>query len=236
MRTTLAIVRREFATYFLSPIPYLILAVYLALAGVFLYFTIADGADASVRPLVPTLSVILMILTPALTMRLLAEERKSGTLEVMLTDPVTEWQLVLGKFLGCLLFFALLVSVLLVYGLVFEAYGDPDWVALGFACVGLVLYGGAMIGIGLFLSSLTRNQVVAYVTAFVALLALFLVDDLAGLIGGEIGRIGSAVGVQQHWDSFRKGILDTRDVVYFVSIAALSLFLSVRVAEARRWK
>jgi ABC-2 type transport system permease protein len=236
MTKTLALVRREFVTYFRSPIPYLLLALYLVLAGTFFYLGLATGGEASLRALVPALSVILMILTPAITMRLLSEETKSGTLEVLLTDPVTEWQLVLGKFLGSLAFFALLVSVCLVYGLLLEIYGTPDWIPLLWACLGLLLYGGSMIAIGLFFSSLTRNQVVAYVTALVALLALFLIDDVSALAGGTVAVIGRQIGLQEHYDSFQKGLLDTRVLIYFASTMALFLFLTVRSVESRRWR
>ncbi len=231
-----AIVRREFVGYFRSPIPYLILTIYLGASGAFFYLGVATQGEASLRSLVPTLSILLVILSPALTMRLLAEENKSGTLEVLMTDPITEWQLVLGKFFGSLAFFAILVSVCLLYGVFYEIYGDPDWTPLLWACAGLLLFGSMMIGVGLFASSLTRNQVVAYVVAFVALLSFFLVDDVAGMAGGEIAKIGERIGVQEHIDSFQKGQIDSRDLIYFLSLVTLFLFLTVRVVESRRWK
>lgn len=236
MNKVCALVVREFATYFRSPIPYAILTIYLVLAGVFFYLGIATQGDASLRALVPTLSVVLLVLTPAITMRLLSEERKSGTLEVLLTDPLTEWQLVLGKFFGSLAFFALLTSVCLLFGLIYEIYGAPDWAPLLWACVGLLLHGSAMVGIGLFTSSLSSNQVVCYLSAFVILLGLFLIDDVSALAGGTIAEIGSSIGLQQHYESFQKGVVDSRDLVYFLSTTLLFLFLTVRVVESRRWR
>lgn len=236
MRKTAALLRREFVTYFRSPIPYLILAIYLAIAGFFFNIGISTQGEASLRALVPMLSVLLVVLTPAITMRLLSEERKTGTLEVLLTDPVSEWHVVLGKFLGSLAFFAILVSVCLIYAAIYEAYGEPDWVPMIWACVGLLLYGSTMVAVGLFMSSLSSNQVIAYIASFVLLLMLFILEDLTGLAGGVIAEAGRHIGVRGHYASFQKGIVDTRDLLYFVSTTAIFLFLTVRVLEARRWK
>jgi ABC-2 type transport system permease protein len=143
---------------------------------------------------------------------------------------------VLGKFFGALSFYVTMVSVTLVYGLLFEAFGDPDWPTILWAAAGLVLFGGVLLGIGLFASSLTRNQVVAYIVAFVVVLFLFLVGDFAALAGGVTAKIGRFLGIQEHYQSFVKGKLDTRDILYFMSLSALFLFLTVRIVESRRWK
>jgi len=236
MKKVAPLVRKEFVAYFFSPIPYVILTLFLLVSGILFYGEFHQFADATLRGLVPSLAVILMILTPATTMRLLAEERRSGTLEVLMTDPVTEWDVVLGKFLGALGFYAAMVAAAPAYGLLLEIFGAPDWSAILWSCAGLLLYGALLLGTGLFASALTSNQVVAYFLAFVLVLSLFLVGDLASLAGGVVEKAGRFVGIRDHFDSFTKGILDTRDILYFVSTCALFLFFTVRVLEARRWK
>jgi ABC-2 type transport system permease protein len=236
MKKVPALLRKEFVSYFQSPIPYVILTLFLLVSGLFFYVEFRFLAEASLRRLVPSISIVLMILTPAVTMRLLAEEKRSGTLEVLMTDPITEWELVLGKFLGALAFYLAMVSPALLYGLLFEVFGDPDWTAILWSCAGLVLFGSVLVSIGLFASSLTRNQVIAYILAFVSVLFLFLVGDFASMAGGGIETVGRTVGIQDHYESFAKGVLDTRDLVYFLSTAALFLFLTARVVESRRWK
>lgn len=236
MRATLAIARRELSSYFSSPLAYVITALFLVAAGYFFSANVIFTRQATVRPLFQTMYTILLLLTPALTMRLLAEEQKNGTIELVLTAPVREWEVVIGKFLAGFGFLAVMIGLTAYYPLLLSIYGNPDQGGIIGGYVGALLFGAATIAIGLLASSLTQNQIVAAVLSFTVLLLLWVIDGLASVFPGPVGSALSYLALFPHFNDMTRGVIDTKDVVYYVSLVAAALFLTWRVMEARRWR
>lgn len=233
---TIAIARRELGSYFRSPLAYVITAAFLVIAGYFFSVNVIFSRQATVRPLFQTMYTILLLLAPALTMRLLAEEQKSGTIELLLTSPVREFEVVIGKFLAGLAFFGAMLVLTAYYPLLLSLYGNPDKGGIVGGYLGALLFCGAIVSVGLFTSSLTQNQIVAAVLSFAILLILWVVDGLSSVFGGTIGALLSYVALYPHFNDMTRGAIDTKDVVYYVSLILIALFLTWRTLEARRWR
>ncbi len=252
MSNILAIAGRELRSYFASPIAYAVIGLFALVFGFMFYaYTqmfvrqsqqfAAMGGPLSVnqnviRPLFVQISIIVLFVLPMITMRTYAEEKRSGTIELLLTSPLTDLQIILGKFLGAMgLYASMLLITLLPISLLFW-YGDPDWRPVVTAYLGLLLVGGAFISIGLAISSLTKNQIVAGVFTFCALLMLLLVSWLQDSMG-PVGRaILSAVTIFEHFDDFSKGVLDTTHLVYYASVITFGLFLTAKAVDSERWR
>ena len=182
------------------------------------------------------LSVVFLFLLPLITMRTYAEEKRSGTIELLLTSPLTDVQIVAGKFLGAMaLYGAMLLVTCVHFGLLF-AFGTPEWKPLLTAYLGLLLFGGCFIAVGLFISSLTRNQIIAGAATFGVFLLLWVID----WIGQSMGPSGEAVlkylSMTEHLDDFVKGVIDTKHLVYYVSFITFGLFLTVKSVDSERWR
>jgi ABC-2 type transport system permease protein len=232
----LAIARRELASYYGSFLFYVITAAFLVITGFFFAINVAYSRSAAVAPLFQTTYTIMLLIAPVLTMRLIAEEQRTGTIELLLTSPVRDVELVLGKFLGGL---GLLVSMLVLtgfYPILLAVYGNPDRGGIVGGYLGALLFGGTAIAIGLLTSSTTANQIVAAVLAFAALLILWVIDGIGGLAGGTVSQITNYVAVYTHFSDMTRGIIDTKDVVYFLSLIVGALFLTTRSLESRRWR
>lgn len=188
------------------------------------------------RPLFGNLSVIFLFAVPFLTMRLLAEEARSGTLELLLTAPVRDSELVLGKFLGALLLVLAILACTAIYPAILLLAGNPDRGPILAGYLGIVLQAAAFLAIGLFASSLTQNQIIAAMLTFVILLLLWLSDALGNYTGGRIGDLFRFLSITRHLDEFPRGIIDTRHIVYFLSVIAAALFLTVQSVQSRRWR
>jgi ABC-2 type transport system permease protein len=236
MNNVLTVAGREVRAYFASPVAYVVIAAFLAINGLLFALILFSTREASLRYLFGNMAIILMLVSPALTMRLLAEEQRAGTIELLLTLPVRDAEVVLGKFLGGL---ALLVTML-----VFTAYypatlfylGNPDVGPILSGYIGALLLGSTFLAIGLLASSLTQNQIVAAVISFVALLALWLIGFAADYLGTNLGAIVRYLGVADHYSEFAQGIVDTKDVVFYLSLIAFALFATIRSLETRRWR
>jgi ABC-2 type transport system permease protein len=230
MRNVLAVAERELRTYFVSPLAYVITALFLFLAGLlFALILISDGSrEASLRGMLSNVSVIFLFIMPIISMRLLAEEQRSGTVELLLTNPVQEWEVVLGKFLGALL----LVLVMLLLTLVFAAF----LFALFAGYLGVLLQAAAFLAIGLWASSLTQNQIVAAVVAFAVLLFMWLSESLGPRLGQPVGTIVSYVSVFGHNADFARGVVTTKDTVFFLTVVAAGLVLSTLSLQSRRFR
>src|SRR5438067_1436095 len=176
MRATLAIAERELKSYFLSPVGYVVIAGFLLLASYFFYVPLVLVGEPSLRIWTGNTVIVLMILIPALTMRLVAEERNSGTIEVLSTSPVTDAQVVTGKFLGCLGFYAAMLATTLVFPIILRSVGKPEMGPIISSYLGLLLFGGSFIAIGLLASALSKSQVVGFDSGFVVLLLLFVLE------------------------------------------------------------
>ncbi|MDP6558834.1 MAG: ABC transporter permease [Candidatus Binatia bacterium] len=257
MRNIITIAGKEIRFLFVSPVAYVVLTGFLLLGGWFFfnllyrfnYFvTIYAGFRGPqalnslnlnqhvIAPLLHNLTILLVIMVPIITMRTFAEEKKNGTYELLLTSPISVTQIVLGKYLGCLLFLFVMLLATGVYPGILLYFGRPEIGALLSGYLGLFLLGAAFMSVGLFTSSLTENQIVAAVTCFVILLLLYVLSWPAQTAGVAIGKVLKYLSVVEHFNDMVKGLIDTRDLVYFLTLIVLCLFLAQRSVESTRWR
>ena len=237
MRNTLAIGMKETRGYFSSPMAYIIGTVFLALTGYLFVTSISvPFPEASIRGWIGPTTFIFVLWSPSLTMRLLAEEQKLGTLELLMTSPVRDYEIVIGKYLSTLVILLATLFPTLFYALLLFWFGDPDIVPLLSGYLGLALFGGATLAIGVLASSLTSNQVVAAVMSFGLLLLLFLTNQAADIATGVPARILEQLSLSGHFDDFARGIIDLNNVAYYLSVIVVFLFLAIRNIESRRWR
>jgi ABC-2 type transport system permease protein len=193
--------------------------------------------DSVMRPLFGNLSVILVLaLMPFITMRLIAEERQTGTIELLLTYPLRDWEVLLGKYLAVLGLYTLLLALTLLYPLTLAYFARVEWGTVLSGYIGMLLMGSAFLAVGLFASSLTGSQIVAAAWTFGILLLLWVIGWGADSLGGTWGKVLQHLSTMEHNDNFAKGVIDTKDVLYYVNLTLLALFLAYRSLEARRWK
>lgn len=280
MKNVLAIAEREVRTYFTSPLAYVIVGIFLMLSGYIFWasllrfsllcqqygnnpyvFNQLNVNDMVIRPLFGSMGVIFLLMIPVITMRLLAEERKTGTAELLFTCPITTGQVILGKYLGAAFLLLVMLGATLSYPLLIMASSaTPDLKPTLVGYLGVFLFGLALLGIGLLVSAMTENQIIAAVGAFGAFLMLWAVSwvadsltvTLAGLLntasfglweklklglgGPSLGDLLNKISITEHLNDFRKGLLDTEHVVFYLSVVFFSLFLTQRVVESRRWR
>jgi ABC-2 type transport system permease protein len=254
MRNVWIICRKELRSYFVSPIAYLLLAMFAIVFGFFFwnavgYFVYA-GMEAQmrgamfplnvneqvIRPLVSNVSVIGLFLIPMITMRLFAEEKRSGTIELLATSPIRDFEVILGKWLASVILYAdMLLLTALNFAWLFR-YGNPDWKPLVVAYLGLLLQAGALLAIGSFISTLTRNQIIAGAATFGVCLLLWVLEWVSGYDSATYARVMAYLSVLTHFDSFAKGLLSTKDAVYYLTAIFLGLFLTARSMESLRWR
>lgn len=237
MNNTLTIAWKETKAYFTTPTAYIVGAMFLVLTGIFFVFDMTRPfAEASVRNFVSWASLFIMFLAPLLTMRLLAEEQKLGTLELLLTAPVRDWEVVAGKYIAS--FIALLVTIVftLYYVALLYVFATPDTGPILSAYFGLVLYGMAALAIGIMASSLSGNQIVAAVVGIGILLTLSFIDRIAAIVEGLASEVLTGISMNAHFTDFSRGIIDTSHIVYYLSMTAVFLFIAVRSLETRRWR
>ena len=249
------IFKKEMRLYFTSPIAWVILTIFLFIAGYFFYsifafYTLASmqsmmnpamGRDLNVtdsvlRPLFSNISVILLLLMPLVTMRLFAEERRSGTIELLLTYPVRDGAVLVAKYLAALTLYGVMLALTLLYPAVVLYFARVEWGVLVTGYLGLLLMGATFLAVGVFASSLTENQIVASITTFGVLLIFWVIGWSADYAGSPWGRVLTHLSLLDHFDSFAKGVLDTKDIIYYVDFTVVALFLTLRSLEARRWK
>jgi len=238
MGNMIAIMRKELRTYFVSPVAYVVIAAYLLMCGIFfaILLTAPTGAaESSLNIVFGNVPVVLLIVAPALTMRLLAEEQKSGTVELLLTSPVRDWEVVVGKYLASVVLYLVPVVTTMLYILILKRYSSPDLGPMLGGYLGIVLLGAAFLAVGMLATALTQNQVVAALISIAILLALWLINAFAGAVQGPLSSVLEYLSVISHYSEFYSGVIDTRHVVYYLSVIVVSLFLSVRVLETRRW-
>ncbi len=249
------IFKKEMRLYFTSPVAWVIITMFLLIAGYFFYsifafYTLAsmqsamnpqmarelNVTDSVLRPLFSNVSVILLLLMPLITMRLFAEERRSGTIELLLTYPVRDGAVLIGKYLAALALYAIMLALTLLYPGILFYFTRVEWGPLLTGYLGLLLMGATFLAVGIFASSLTENQIVAAITTFGTLLLLWVVGWSAEYVGGPWGRVLSHLSILEHFDTFARGVLDTKDVIFYVDVTIVALFLTLRSLEARRWK
>lgn len=249
------IFKKEMRLYFTSPIAWVILTIFLLMSGYFFYsifafFTMAsmqsmmnpmmgrelNVTDSVLRPLFSNISVILLLVMPLITMRLFAEERRSGTIELLLTYPVRDGAVLVGKYLAALTLYISMLVVTLAYPALIMYFARPEWGPILTGYVGLLLMGATFLGVGIFASSLTENQIVAAIVTFGILLMFWVIGWSADYAGGTWAVVLRHLSLIEHFDSFAKGVFDTKDVIYYVNFTIVALFLTLRSLEARRWK
>jgi len=235
-----AILKKELRSYFASPLGYVFILFYLLVSNGF-FFVIQDffrANQAVMRGYFMIMPWILLFFLPAVTMRLWAEERKVGTLEVLLAMPLREADVVLGKFLAALSFFAITLACTLTVPLTLGILGRPDWGVIAGSYAGALFLGAAYLAIGLWISSLTESQVVAFIVS-VAVIFVFLVAGVAPAWLGSLGWFAALceyLSLLSHFQNILRGVLDSRDVVYYVAVVAFFLYLNVKNIEARKWR
>jgi ABC-2 type transport system permease protein len=256
MRNLVTLINKELKVYFISPVPYVAGAVFLVIVG-FLFYTIVamfsrqslefmrlqgvtpqlDIHEAVFRPTFLNMAVVLLLVVPVLTMRLFAEEKKLKTAELLMTSPITIAELVLGKYLAAFLVYASLLALTFFMPVLIGAYSTIDWGPLGSSYLGLLLLGGAFLVVGLFASSLTENQIIAAVTSFGILICLWMLSIAVRTVSSSaLGELLTYLSLYEHLNHFVRGLLDTSDVIYYLSFIAFGLFLTHRVLESQRWK
>jgi ABC-2 type transport system permease protein len=254
MSNVLTIARKELKTYFTSPIAYIVLAISAVIFGFFFYSALAFFVQRSmeaqmmgrgmpmsvnefiIRPLLMNLSVISLFLVPMITMRLYAEEKRSGTIELLLTSPIRDLELVLGKLLAAFVLYAGIVAVVLLNFSVLFIWGNADWKPLLAGILGVLLMGAAFLSLGMLLSTFTRNQIVAGSLTFGLFLMLWVADWVSAYSTGMAGRVANYISITPHLENFAKGVIDLRDVVYYLSVIFLGVFLTHRSLESLRWR
>ena len=236
MRNTTTIALREFKSYLASPTAYVVTGIFLLLTGFLFSISPATYFETSIKGLWEFWgTLVLLLLASVLTMRLLAEEKKMGTLELLLTAPVRDSEVVMGKFLGSLGILTIMLALTFYYPILLMWFGDPDMGPIITGYLGLFLLGGASLAVGLFASSLTSNQLVAAMVAGGIIFALWFVGLAAGLLPEAMGEVISYLSLYHHFSSFMRGIIDTRGIIYYLSITVLFLYLAIRSIESGRW-
>lgn len=238
IRNVVALTQRELSASFLSPAAYIVVAIFLVATGsLFMFNTLIEGGEASMRFMLDSMAWVLIFAIPMLTMRLLSDEFASGTIETLMTAPVTDTEVVLGKFFGVLIFFLGLLATTALHVILLSIYGAQDLGVVLYGYLGIVLLGAMYIAVGLFASALTRHQLIAAVLGMAVLAAFtLLVDFIASWQGGDVRVILSYVNILHHFKDFSKGIFDTGALIFLISNTAFFLFLAVKVLESRRWR
>ena len=254
MRNVLAIAHKELRSYFASPIAYIVIGCFAALYGFFFSFILEafirqamqagmmGGAQPLnvnqqvIRPVFQNVTVIALFLLPMVTMRTYSEEKRSGTIELLLTSPVTDFQIVMGKFLGAMALYGAMLAVTLLHYAVLFRYGNPEWKPILTSYLGLALFGGCFISLGLFISSLSKNQIVAATSTFAVFLLLWVITWVGSFLGPGGDKLTAYLSIVDHFDDFTKGVIDTSHLIYYVSFITFGLFLTAKSVESERWR
>ena len=235
MKHVLSIGGRQFRSYFNGPVAYIVICIVLITLGFFFWKTFFLFGRASAREMFRWLGLILVFALPALTMGLLAEEKRTGTIELLITLPVTEAQVILGKFLGVFGLYVVLIALTIFYPISVSTLGDLDWGPVVGGYIGLVLQGAAILAIGLMASSWTSNQLIALFVALTITVFFWIVDKFLPLLPTGMTGVLQWLSFDYHFQSMTRGVIDLRDVLYFLSITVFALALAFRALESRRW-
>ncbi|MFQ5957545.1 MAG: ABC transporter permease [Candidatus Brocadiales bacterium] len=236
MGGTTTIFKREMVGFFYSPIAYIVIAVFLLFSGYFFATILALTQQATLTYSLANTQFILSILAPVITMRLLSEEVRAGTIEMLMTAPVTDFEVVFGKFLAAWFLYLVMLAPTLLYVVFLKWVGQPDMGPIISSYIGLALMGGMFVSVGLLMSAMTRNQIIAGVSGIVALVILFFAGYAVSGTEAWYAPVLQYIGTYGHWESFTKGLVDSRDVVYYITITSLCIFMTVRVLESRKWR
>jgi len=236
MSPALVISRREIRTYFNSAVAYIVVTVFTVLTGYLFFTQLFVEKQADMRGFFNIMPLLFMFMVPAITMRLLADEKGSGTLEMLITMPVRDWEVVLGKYLAAMALLATALGLTLVFAITVRYLGPLDrGPALG-GYLGLLLMGGAYVAIGLMCSAFTRNSIIAFIVAFAISFALYLFGRLTQFVPATLQPILAFLSIEAHFENISRGVIDSRDVIYYLSVIAVSLLVATTSLESRRWR
>lgn len=254
MSNIFIICRKELKSYFASPIAYGLMAFFALVCGYFFYAATAifvmrstdmmmmgrgmpmDVNEWVVRPVMMNVSVIGLFIIPMITMRLFAEEKRSGTIELLATSPVTDLQIIIGKWLAAVILYCCILAISGLNLSILFLYGKPDWKPILVAYLGLLLQGSSLLAVGTFISTTTKNQIIAGVGTFAICLILWVLDWVAAYSTTTGGKVLAYLSVMGHFENFAKGVLDSKDVVFYASAIFFGLFLTARSMESLRWR
>jgi len=254
VRNIWTVASKELRGYFTSPVAWVMMGLFALIFGYFfvsyLAFFVRNSMQAAfgqgpqtmninmelIRPLLGNASVLVLFLLPMITMRTYSEEKRSGTIELLLTSPVTDFEIIAGKFLGTVGLYVALLGVTLLYIVILFIFGQPEWKPVLSGYLGLLLLGSCFISLGLFISSTTKNQMVAGAATFVVGLLFWIVSWIADSAGPMMSQVLSYLSITEHFDDFGKGIIDSKHLVYYLSFIAFGLFLTIKSVDSERWR
>jgi len=234
-RNVHTIFRRELRSYFNSPVAYVVIIVFLSIIGWFFSSNLFLMNVASMRIVFELVPIVFLFFVPAVTMRLLAEEKKSGTIELLTTKPVRDVEIIVGKFLAAWVLLAAALAPTFLYAVALAFLGPLDVGPVFTGYIGLLLMGAVYIGIGLFASSLTENQIIAFIVSFLIILGLFLLDKVLMYVPDALASTMEFLAVDYHLSNIARGVIDSRNVIYFLSLLGFSLMAATVSLERRKW-
>jgi ABC-2 type transport system permease protein len=254
MKNVLIICGKEIKSYFSSPIAYLLMTIFAVIFGYFFFSASAYFVQASMQsqmqgqstpmnvndfiigPLLGNASVVGLFLIPMISMRLFAEEKRQGTIELLMTSPVRDWEIIGGKWLGALIMYACVIGISGLNVALLFAYGKPDWRPILVGYLGLLLQGGCLLAIGTFISTTTSNQIIAGGATFAVCLLLWVLDWVSSYEQAAWAKVVAYCSVLTHFEPFSKGVIDSKDVIFYLSMIFFGLFLTQRSLESLRWR
>lgn len=236
MNNAITIFRREMRSYFNSPVAYIVITLFLLVSGYFFSSTLFLNNSADLRSLFGIAGFILMLFTPAVTMRLLAEERRAGTIEILVTLPVKDEEIVVGKFLAGFALTAISIVLTFIAYLTIASLGNADFGAALGGYLGLILMSGVYVAIGLFTSSLSPNQIIAFIVGFVIIFAFFMLDKILPFLPDALASFFEYLSIDYHYGNISRGVIDSRDLIYYFSMIFFFLYLAVKMTHLRKWR
>ena len=259
MKNSYYIYMRELRSYFVSPIAYVVIALFLAISGIFFYLLLQSFIQMSfrmmmqaqqfrmqvppmninqmvIRSLFLNMSIITLFMVPMITMKLFSEEKRSGTIELLFTSPITNWEIVIGKFFAAFTVYAAMISGTVSYVSVLFIYGNPELMPVLSGYIGLMLMGAMTVAIGGLISALTENQIIAAVGCFGTMMILWFIGFASSFVGPELGALIKYLSVMEHFTDFAKGVIDSSNMVFYLTIAFFSLFLTYQAVESSKWR
>jgi ABC-2 type transport system permease protein len=255
MNNILAITHKELKSYFASPIAYVVIGLYDLVYGYYYYAAVrfferqsiqmaglGAGTPAVnineqlIRPVFQYSMVVFLIILPMITMRTYSEEKRSGTMELLLTSPITDFQIIMGKFLGAMGLYAAMLGVTLIHMVLLFWVSQPEWMPILTSYLGMLLMGGCFMAVGLLISSLTKNQIVAVVATFAVFMMFWMINWIAQFMGPTSQAVLNYLSITTHLEDFMGGVIDTKHVVYYLSFIAFGLFLTARSVDVERWR
>jgi ABC-2 type transport system permease protein len=236
MTPALVISRREIRTYFNSPVAYIVVPVFVIITGYLFFTQLFLEKQADMRGFFNIMPLLFMFMIPAITMRLLADEKASGTLELLITMPVRDSEVVIGKFLAAMALLCTAIGLTLVFAITVKSLGPLDRGPTIGGYLGLVLMGGAYVSIGVMASALTRNSIVSFIVAFAISFALYLLGRLTQFLPQALQKLVAYLSIDGHFENIGRGVIDTRDLIYYFSVMVVCLLIATLSLESRRWK